>query len=72
MKPKTMGILSFIFSFVFFPAGFVFGVLAVRKLKQGDEGYGFAIAGIALSSLWLMLTMVYGIMMMTFLGLALS
>ncbi|MBI2666324.1 DUF4190 and DUF4352 domain-containing protein [Candidatus Woesearchaeota archaeon] len=49
---NTYAILSLVFAFVFFPLGFVFGLMALSQIKKTHEqGKGLAIAGIVLSLL---------------------
>ncbi|MEK6809095.1 MAG: DUF4190 domain-containing protein [Nanoarchaeota archaeon] len=51
-KTNIYAILSFVFAFIFFPLGFVFGVVALYQLKRTHEhGKGLAVAGVILSSL---------------------
>jgi|SRR3989344_1637668 len=51
-KTNVMAILSLIFAFLFFPLGFIFGIIALVQIKKSNEsGQGLAISGIVLSSL---------------------
>ena len=51
-KTNIYAILSLIFAFVFFPLGFVFGVVGLYQIKRTHEhGKGLAVAGVLLSSL---------------------
>jgi len=51
-KTNIYAILSLVFAFVFFPLGFVFGVIGLYQIKRTHEhGKGLAAAGIILSSL---------------------
>ena len=51
-KTNIYAILSLIFAFVFFPLGFVFGIVGLYQIKRTHEhGKGLAIAGVLLSSL---------------------
>lgn len=50
-KYNTLAILSFVFSFLFFPAGFILGIIALSHIKKSNEkGKGLAIAAIVISS----------------------
>lgn len=49
---NIMAILSLIFSFIFFPLGLIFGIIALKQIKQNNEsGKGIAIAGVIISSI---------------------
>jgi len=49
---NLLSILSFIFAFVFFPAGLVLGIVALHQIKKTKErGEGLAIAAIVLAGL---------------------
>jgi len=50
-KPtNTFAILSLVFAFLFFPLGFIFGLIALNQIgRTNEEGKGLAITGITLS-----------------------
>jgi hypothetical protein len=49
---NLLAILSFIFAFVFFPAGLVLGIVALTQIKKTKEkGQGLAIASLVISGL---------------------
>lgn len=51
-KTNIFAILSLIFAFIFFPLGFVFGLIALNQIKKThEEGKGLAIAGVIFSSM---------------------
>ncbi len=72
-KTNMLAILSLIFSFFFFPLGFIFGIMALSQIKHSkEEGKGLAIVGIIVSSipltiiilifLWIILTFLFSVM----------
>lgn len=49
-KINTMAILSLIFAFLFFPLGFIFGIISLKQIKNNEEeGRILAIIGIIIS-----------------------
>ncbi len=57
-RTNTMAILSLVFAFVFWPVGIVFGHMARRQIRQtGENGAGLATAGLVISYLFGVLTL---------------
>jgi len=57
-RTNTMAILALVFAFVFWPLGIVFGHLARRQIRQtGEGGAGLASAGLILSYVFGVLTL---------------
>jgi Domain of unknown function (DUF4190) len=57
-RTNTMAILALVFAFVFWPLGIVFGHMARRQIRQtGEGGAGLATAGLVLSYLFGVLTL---------------
>jgi len=57
-RTNTMAILSLVFAFVFWPLGIVFGHVAGRQIRQtGEGGAGLAKAGLILSYVFGVLTL---------------
>ena len=51
---NTLSILAFIFSFIFFPVGFILGIVSLSHIsKTHERGKGLAIAAIIIGSLFL-------------------
>ncbi len=64
VRTNTFSILSLIFAFIFFPLGFVFGIVALSQIKRSkEEGEGLAIAGIIVSCLPLIILMLLFLML---------
>jgi hypothetical protein len=63
---NILSIIGFIFAFVFPPAGFVLGIIALSQIKRTNEkGRGLAIAAIVLGALFLLF-----LIMMVVIGIA--
>jgi hypothetical protein len=57
-RTNTMAILSLVFAFVFWPLGIVFGHMARRQIRRtGEGGAGLATAGLVLSYIFGVLTL---------------
>ncbi len=62
MKTNMWAILGLIFAFVFWPLGLVFSIVALVQLKSGKEkGKGLAIAGLILSIVFAVVTLLWWI-----------
>jgi hypothetical protein len=54
---SQLAIAGFVFTFVFFPLGLVFSILALKQIKKtGQSGRGLALAGCIISALFLVFT----------------
>lgn len=59
-KTNTLAILSLILAFLFFPIGFILGIVALSKVKKsGEGGRGFAIAAIITSIIFGIFTVIW-------------
>ncbi len=58
-QTNTMAILSLVFAFIFQPLGIVFGHIARKQIRErGEAGAGLATAGLILSYIFLVLTII--------------
>ena len=58
-RTNTMAILSLVFAFVFWPLGIVFGHMGRRQIRRtGESGSGMATAGLVISYLFGVLTLI--------------
>ncbi len=63
-----LSILSLVFAFVSPPAGVIFGILALIRIKEtGQPGRGLAIAGIIISVIYTLMILLF---LLFFFGLA--
>lgn len=70
-KTNLLAILSLVGAFVFSLAGLVLGIIALKQIKQtGEQGRGLAIAGIIISSVAIVLTIIYVIVLFAIIGTA--
>lgn len=62
MKTNIWAILGLIFAFVFWPLGLVFSIVALVQLKSGrEQGKGLAIAGLVISIVIAVITILWWI-----------
>lgn len=62
-RTNTLAILAIVFTFIFFPAGLVCGILARREIRQThEEGDGIALAAIIISGIFFAFTAIGFIM----------
>ncbi len=55
-KYNTLSIIGFIFAFIFPPAGFILGIIALSQIKkEGEKGKGLAIAAVTLGAAFFLL-----------------
>ena len=67
-KTNTMAIVALILTFFFPPLGLILGFVALKQIKQTNEGgKGLALAAVVLSSLWVAL-IVLAVIMVTIFG----
>lgn len=58
-KTNLLAILSLVGAFVFSLAGLVLGIIALKQIKQtGEKGRGLALAGIIISSLSIVISII--------------
>lgn len=66
---NTMAVLALVFAFVFSPLGIVFGVIARKQIAgTGEGGAGLAKAGLILSVIFTLLSIVYVVGMVALLS----
>ena len=59
-KTNVMAIISLVLSFFFWPAGLVTGLIARSQIRRtGEGGAGMAMAGVIISALWGLLTILF-------------
>ncbi|MGY4884404.1 MAG: DUF4190 domain-containing protein [Nanobdellota archaeon] len=67
---NTFSILAFVFAFIFFPVGFVLGIISLSQIKKTNEhGQGLAIAAIVISALsfvFLVLFFIFWVLLISF------
>ncbi|WP_315096424.1 DUF4190 domain-containing protein [uncultured Cellulomonas sp.] len=62
---EPLAIWGFVLTFLFWPAGLVLSVLALRKVRRtGDGGWGLAVAGAALSTVAAVTTILGGLVLL--------
>lgn len=70
-KTNLLAILSLVGAFVFSLAGLILGIIALKQIKQtGEQGRGLALAGIIISSVAIVLSIIYVIVIVAALGTA--
>lgn len=58
-KTNTLAVLSLVFSFFFQLVGLILGIIALKQIKEkGEEGRGLAIAGIIISIVGMVFTLI--------------
>ena len=68
-KTNLLAILSLVGAFVFSLAGLVLGIIALKQIKQtGEQGRGLALAGIIISSIAIVLAIIYVIVIVAVIG----
>lgn len=55
---NIFAILGFVFSFLIPIIGLILSIIAITQVKENDKGYSFAIAGITISSIFILLSIV--------------
>ncbi|MGV0715517.1 DUF4190 domain-containing protein [Mycolicibacterium sp. XJ662] len=68
-KTNGMSIAALVCSLVFAPLGIIFGHIALSQIKRtGEDGKGFAIAGLVIGYIFTALLVVYIVVVVIFLG----
>ncbi|RWZ52689.1 DUF4190 domain-containing protein [Labedella phragmitis] len=70
-KTNLLAILSLVGAFVFSLAGLILGIIALKQIKQtGEQGRGLALAGIIISSIAIVLGIIWAIVVIAAIGTA--
>lgn len=70
---NTMAILSLVFAFIFPLLGLIFGIVARGQIKQtGEQGEGLAMAGIIISSVFIVLIVLFFVFFFVVFGAAVN
>ncbi|RWZ67963.1 DUF4190 domain-containing protein [Labedella populi] len=68
-KTNLLAILSLVGAFVFSLAGLILGIIALKQIKQtGEQGRGLALAGIIISSIGIVLGIIWAIVVIVAIG----